>query len=536
MRGLINCVLLIFAFSTSAIGQDVLKKGIELIQNENYAEAQKFFNDVAAKDPKNGTAHYYLGQISYLLEEYPAASASFSKGLLANSKCIECQIGLEKMNLDGGKALEVDKSLEKIAKSNKKSPSILAMIGDVYLSSKKFDALKAIDFFTRSRDIDPKNANVWGKLGDAHKLKGDSGSAMSAYESAAEKDPTNLEVVMKMADIWAKSGQLDLAIQKLENAIKLSPNYAPAYKLMYELYLKARQYTKMIPALEKYSELAGNDVKARERLVKFVVYTAKDYDRGIEKGNQLIKDFPNEYTAYRWLAWSYGEKEMYKESLESSKRLFEEIAKDTSRKSYQSDYEYFAKAAFKLGEIDQAIDAYKKVIEFEPNKAEEIWGTIAKSFYDKTPKDYANAIKFFKMKNDVKPLGATDSYYLGTSYFTFKDYVNAQAVFEKLVALSPNTPLYWHFLARSADRQEANPTAKTGLAKAHFSKLVEVGKADPVANKRYLIDAYEYLAAFAYSANDLPTAILNTESIIAIDPTNANAQNNLTVFKAGGGK
>ncbi len=536
MRNLIFVMLFAcFSSAVNAQATDLMKKGLEYIQNENYAEAQKFFEGVFAKDPKNALAQYYLGQIAYKLEDYTMAESAFRKGLTANSKCAECQIGLAKLNLDGGKAAEVDKAMESLAKSNKKNASIVAMIGEVFLNSKNANAAKAVDFLTRARDINPKDASIWGRLGDAFKLKGDSGSAMSAYESAISKDPNNVEVIMKMAGIWANSGQRDLAIQKLESAIKLAPNYAPAYKLIYELYTKAGKRMVAIPYIQKYITLAGDDVKAKERLVKFLIYDAKDYDGGIEAGKKLLATNPNEYTMYRWLAWAYGEKENYEESYQNSKKFFAEVAKDNSRKTFISDYEYYAKAAMKTDSIDpsrkeEAMAAYKKVIEFEPKKAEEIWGGLAKASYEK--KDYPTALKYYELKNSIKPYSFSELYSLGYIYWQMKDYKNTQVMLDKALGMNKDMPIYYlNLLAKSADYQETNADLRVGLASPYYTKLIEVAKADPVTNKRTLKDAYVYFGAMAYQNKDLAGALAQYESAALVDPADTKIQNNITALK-----
>jgi tetratricopeptide (TPR) repeat protein len=537
MRSLFFSIGLVCFVIFSSFGQQVdMKQGIMLIDNENYTEAQKFFEGVISKDPKNGAAHYYVGQIKYLLEDYVGASDSYNKGLTANSKCTECQIGAAKILLDNGKNLEADKVMENIAKSNKKKGDILSMIGEAYLYNKKPVAEKAIDFLTRSRDVDPAVSNVWDKLGDAFKLKGDSGSAMSAFETAAEKDPKNLQAVMKQAQIWANSGQLDLAIKKLEAAIGLSPNYAPAYKLMYELYLKARKYDIMLKPLTKYKELAGSDTKAAERLVKFLVYTAKDYDGAIREGKALLSTNPEEYTMHRWLAWAYGEKEMWEECYNSSKMLFAEVAKNSSRKTYESDYEYYAKAALNTAKTNpereaEGFKAYEKVFEFSPNKQEDLLATLAKKAY--TEKNWAKAIELYNKKNAVKELTSSELYNLAFCYLTTKDFVNSEKSYLKYAATNPTAAVAYYYAAVSANNLETGDVV-TGKAKDHYLKYVELEKdLTTPRNKTQLGKAFDYLGGLAYTQGDKASAISYYERWIAIDPTNATATNQLTALKSG---
>jgi tetratricopeptide (TPR) repeat protein len=521
------CVLLNTNISAQ-VGGD-LAAGIKYLQNENYTEAMKVFEGLA-KDPKNAVAHYYIGQVKYALEDYKSAEAAYNKGYTISNKCNECAVGIAKMKMDAGADLEATKLVENLAKSNKKSASVLAMLGDAYLFSKKPNAKKAIEYYIKSRDIDPKVGSTWAHMGDAYNLTGDKGNAMTSYEVAVEKDKTNLEAYMSMAKIWANSRQLDLAIEKLEQAIKLVPDYAPAYKDMYELYIRARKFDKVVPLLEKYVSLSGSDIPAKVRLVKFLCFQAKDYDRAILEGEKLVAQKVDDYTINRWLAWSYGEKEKWQECFDASNKLLAEVAKDNNRKSFQSDYEYLAKAALKLNKLDEASKAYDKIIEFDPSKGEQIYGDFAKNYFD--TKNYAKALEFYKKKGAVKALGSTDLYYVAMSHYNSGNMPDADAAFTKVVEATPTYVTGWVYKARIADKSDsADPATKTFVAKAAYQKVVEVASGDKEKNKRVLLESYNYLAYAASQQNDTPGAIAYFESVLALDPTNATVADNLAILK-----
>ena len=129
-----------------------------------------------------------------------------------------------------------------------------------------------------------------------------------------------------MERIWSSSNQTDKAIENLESVIALSPDFAPAYKDLYELYIRTNKYTKVLPILQKYVSLSGTDVDARVRLVKFLCFQAKDYERAVEEGLSILTTNPEQYTLHRWLAWSYAELNKFQESYDQSVKLFEAIA------------------------------------------------------------------------------------------------------------------------------------------------------------------------------------------------------------------
>lgn len=502
--------------SWSALPAQTLDEGLKQLENENYTAALNTFSALASNEPANPIYQYYTGEARYLMEDYTGAEKAYSEGLKINSKCAECAIGLGKIKLDQNKSEEAQSLFEGAIKSNKKSASILALVGVAYLSGKKPSAPKAIEYLIKSRDMDPKVASTWTQLGDAYMLNEDLGNAMSTFEIAVEKDKNNLHAFMSMAKMWASTKQVDLAIQKLEGALALSPDYAPAYKSLYELYIRAGKMDKVTPLLSKYVSLVGDDVDARVRLVKFLCFQAKDYDKAISEGEKLLLTNPEQYTLHRWLAWSYGEKEQYQPSYDHSKKLFEACASDPSRKLFPSDNEFFAKAAFKTGKLDEAAIAYEKIIAETPAKAAEIYGNFAKSYFD--AKNYNQAIAYYLKKGTVKNLNSAEIYYLGLSQFYTDNLAAADSSFEKVLAVNPNYPQGWYMRIRIANKLDTSTVNMVFLARPHHEKYIEYASLDTAKYKKNLIDSYNYMGYYFVQKEDYETAKTYYTKALELDP------------------
>ncbi|HEX5625248.1 MAG TPA: tetratricopeptide repeat protein, partial [Saprospiraceae bacterium] len=302
-----------------------IQDGLKQMENENYTAALQTFSGLAKSDPKNPINQYYIGEVHYALENTTEARKAYEKGLSINSNCDQCHIGLGRLDFDSGKFDEGQKHLDLALKGNSKNAQIQALVGGAYLYGKSPRPDLALPYLEKARDLDPKQAKFWIALGDAYQLKGELGDAMTAYETAVEKDKTDLETYVKMSRIWADGKQLDLAIERLEKAIEIKSDYALAYKNLYELYIRTRRFDKVVPVLDKYVALSGSDVDAKVRLVKFLSFQAKDYERAIAEGKVLVKAHPEEYTLHRWLAWSYYETGAFDSSLSESYALFGKI-------------------------------------------------------------------------------------------------------------------------------------------------------------------------------------------------------------------
>ncbi len=517
------------------------------MENENYTAALSTFTSICKSDPKNATAYFYIGEVHYLLEDYKEAEKSYRKGLSTNPQCAECNVGLGKLELDKGNTVEAEKYFATAHRINKKNPAIHAHIGDAYLYSKKPNAVKAIEYLAMARDMDPKKAVYWAHLGDAYQMNGNNGEAMTAYENAVEKDPANAEAYIRMARIWARAQQEDLAIPKLEEAIRLSPNDARPIKDLYELYIQERRYAKVVPLLEKYVSLIGTDVDAKVRLVKFLTFQAKDYERAVIEGEKLVMTHPDQYTLHRWLAWAYSGrakqmeadqvtdtmitdimiKENYQKAYDHSVKLFDAFTKDNKRKVFSEDYDYWALSALKIGKVDEAAHVYRKYIEFEPTKAADIYATLAKNYFDSA--NYVQAIAYYQRKAKEKALSNTEEYYLGLSYYYSKQNEQADSSFTRVLTVTPNYAQGWLMRARIANRIDSTNTQF--LAKPFYEKFIEFAVADPVKNKKNLIESYNYMAFYAVQHDQNDVAKEYYDKILVLDPDNSTALDNLKVLK-----
>lgn len=534
------------------------------IANENYGEAKKVLNQylTAEKDPlKQAEAYYYLGECDYLdlvldknsskedkAKGSSAAREQYAKGLAIAKSSPHCQVGMGKLLLDAQNGKEALKTFDSAIRDSRKKPykeghpDIYMLIGDSYMNSMNPNIEQAVANYTRARDVEPKSASAWLKLGDGSLAKGDAGAAMSAYESAAQKDKTNPDLYLKMSRIWKRASKMDLAQEQLLQGLKVDEKYAPLYKDLIEVYMETKQFDKILPTLEKYIPLAGNDFSARRRLVTFLTYQAKDYDRAVVEAEKLLKDDPTQTTMYRWIAWAKASKAdellvknknvlgddakmLYKESQEASKKLFETVPVD--RLVYY-DYEFPAKAAIRLGNLEEGIKLYKKVVEMDSSKNCDVYPGVIAAYYE--AKKFKEGLAMLAEKEKAGCLTDKDKntdYYLAMYYANnIKEYATSVIWADKYIGYqSTLTDGYFYKALSQAgiDEIENGDNAKW-LAKETYEKLIQVYDAKPSdRGKLHYIRALMYLAYFNAGANDFVKAREFAQKVLTVDAANAGA-------------
>jgi len=496
------------------------------LDNENYTAAQKNLTDYIAKNPKDiGEAYYYLGESYYIEgEKVDLAREQWNKGIALDSRSAYNRVGIGKLLLDDNKPAEAAKEFALAIRYSKESPAIYSVIGTSYLNTKNPKPDQAVIYLNKARDGDPKSSQYLVQLGDAYGAQNESGKAMTNYEFASEKDKNNPEVIVKMARIWARTTQKEQAVAKLEEAISKFPSYAPAYKDLVELYVQQGKSSKVTPLLQKYVQLAGTDLPARKRYVKYLAFQAKDYDLTIAEGNRVLQEDPSDYTMYRWLGWAYAEKKQYQEAYDALTKYLDGVNAKGGTAS-ATEYNYYATAASNIGKQDVAVATYRRILETDSTRTD-VYDLIGKLYFDS--KMYTEAAASYEEKIG-KGLGkAADYVTLGRSYEKLKNYTKADSAFAKVNELSPTYVYAYNMRARIA--LDVDSTGTLFLAKPQYEKIIELSNTDEKFKtdktyKSYLADAYAYMGAYTFNSTQNTTeALALIDKALGIEPENTLAK------------
>jgi tetratricopeptide (TPR) repeat protein len=529
--------LLGLGFAANAQTADEISTAIE---KEDYAGARKMCQQMIAKDAKSSEGHFFMGETYYENEKADSAQIYYTKGLVANDNAALCLIGQGKLLLDQGKTAEAQKNFEKAAKWTRNKNAYIqyqiakayldANFGASYKSNTSIYSNQAIEWLDKAIATNPKDGNFFSLLGDAYAFKKEAGTALTKYEFATDKNKKDPKNYVKRARINKSARIFKDAEANLNECLAIDPNYAPALKEMTEVYVSSGQYSKVAPILQKYIALAGKDIEARERLVRYLCYYAKDYKGAIAEANSILALSPKSTTMYRWLAWAYAyqgkatEKENaasaaedFKKGMENSKLFLE---KKGETKVIITDYDNYMQCAFKAKDFETASKLSKEVLALDSTRTD-VYETIAKGYYDAG--QYDKAIAAYDTKVAKTKATTTDYFYIGQSYMALKNYPSAEIAFGKLTDMSPAYLFAWAQRAKIAEMSD--PELKTGAAKPFHEKALELAKADEAKNKAQLIKSNYFLGACnAFLTNDYPKALAYFNEVIRLDPTNVDAQ------------
>jgi len=211
---------------------------------------------------------------------------------------------------------------------------------------------------------------------------------------------------------------------------------------------------------------------------------------------QLLEKEKNKLT----VAATAADKAKYKASVE------EMTTKITAQK---------ADLAKSNAEIDRAFVEYAKVLALKPGDRG-LLGEMATNYnlfrrYDGVAKTLA------KMLDPAKD-NTEDLLKIGRAYYNGEKYKTADSVFAVIIAKTPDYIPAYFWTANTYSKMD--PDFKLGLAKPKFEKLIEVAKSDSIKNESAMMDAFGYLSYYHMMNNNFSRSKDYYNRMVNLDPNN----------------
>ncbi|MGM1429392.1 tetratricopeptide repeat protein [Sphingobacterium lactis] len=558
-------LLLAGAVATGTAEAQSLKDAKAALQAEQYDKAKGMLQNLVQKKAKDGENYFYLGQIHLINDKVDSAQIVFQEGVTNAPKEKLNTIGLGIVDLEKGNVSAAEtKFAEATTGLGKKDYLPLYYIGRAYIDSPKPDYKKAVEYLTRAKEMNQKDALIPTALGDAYAGLRESSPAFVAYRDAMTLDPNLLAPKIGQAIISRRAQAYDVVLEQLTTLAGENPEYGPIYRELAETYylssIKApeEQYReinqKAVENYKKYLSLTGdNSVEAKVRYADFLVYSG-NYDELKEVAGQLANVPGVDAKVHRYLGYiSFLQDKDYAKSLESMNKLFAEV--DTAR-LIGRDYlyaglanvitgdaakgsEYLAKAVEKQTEdenLDEEIaeTAFSKFQEGETEVAAKIFAIPAanpKSEYYYDANYYKGQIEY-GIGSKLVTMNQPTPEEIATKMAEAKPHLDAAVAALAIVTKADNPEklkqyqipaLYYKGLSELAlDNVMYAPEKSTGLFVDSFKQLLTAiaasGKPDDETNKTYAADAHNYLGYNAYLKQDNATAKQHFSETLKLKP------------------
>lgn len=499
-----------------------LKQAVAYTDNELFETSGQVFYKLLAAKPGDPELLYYMGENFYASERLDSAAAYYDKGVAADPANALNYVGKGKIALSKGNVPEAQAFFAKAREiSANKKAEVLLKIAEAYIATEAKNMAPALEVLAIAEKLEPNNPEVHLLMGDAVLFGENDGSrALTSYEKAATIDAKSPKPNVRMGALYERGRAYDLALEEYNKAIAKDSTYAPSYRQLGDLFFKFNRYEEAQQSYEKYLKLAGNSFSAKVKYAKFL-FLAKKYKEAIEVILE-IQQFDNTVNVLnRLLGYAYYETKQCTEGLLYLEKFLNNAAASNNA-IIQKDYSYYGKLLACSGKDSLAIPQFIKAQSLDTNDLD-IYIDMSNAYLKLGQHDQSIGALTTKLNRTKNP-GINDYFRLGQAYFSkagaLKDsatFAKADSVFQIVVEKKPEEML--GHLYRAKANAGMDPETKLGLARPYYEKVAELGAADPVKNKRNLIEANYYQAYYYYQIKDKANALVYVDKVLAIEPT-----------------
>ena len=515
------------------------KDGIEYYKVDKLDNAKELLErNLNAASTDKAEAFYYLGQIALHQGQVAQAAANFEKGIAANALNPYNYVGQAAIALKNGG--DVKALLEKARKLSKKDSKLEMEIARAF-----YDANPT----TYAKDICIKNARKWNAddpdsyifEADTKADKKDWGNAAGIYELAFDKDPNNIEAYVKYANTYFNVNPA-MAIERLEELQAKVPGSALVQRELAEKYYADNLGAKAAEQYGKYIKNPNHFAQDEVRYVQLLFFGEKyqdSYNLATQLINRLNPNDENVFYMKRMQLYNLVQLEKWPEAVEAGKAFFANMLPKGSKYEVR-DYTDYGQALLTAGMPNEAVAAFEKALEINPNNVDLI-RYMGDSYAD--AEDFVNAAKYYQRlvdsgNNKSNDLFTLSNYYLGiASTDALDDATKADALaksqkyVDEVDKLVPGNVQIVNQKAKIAKFREGD--TNTGAALAAYNELLQI--LDTKENKadyaRYYKYAYNYLATYYFTKGDKATAKGYYQKWLEYDPENESLRNYVNSLK-----
>jgi len=417
-------------------------EGKELLMHGNKVEAKKIFEEAIlksrSKDAKIAHEISY-GYLSPLVRNYDEAIYYLNKSKEIEYKNVSNLILLGDAYLaqnDAGNAMNNYEA----AMSIEKSSGLLMKMGQISINAKNYD--DAVMKFQQALSLDPNNASIYDKLGQASFLNKQFNKAKEYFKKYAElrpEDPNGKLRFVNYMFVLEDYNELKLSMPEF---LAADPNNYQLNRLMGYACYETGDYDNALNYMNKFFTIANGKDTIRDYMYlgKAQIKTKND-SMGIITLNKVLMMDPTRTELYNELADAYFKRKQWNEAINAYQNKFKNVEKPTA-----TDMLSLGRCYYFVKDYINADTTFSRVISMIPNQTfGYLWKAKTNVKMDDAEKplglaepSYLKYIEIAQADIEKNKKDMIDAYSkLGFIYYSKKNITKAREMYQNVLNLDP---------------------------------------------------------------------------------------------------
>lgn len=352
---------------------------------------------------------------------------------------------------------DLEKIFHKKSENEPKNANFKANMGAILQKEGKFD--EALSYYRQAEQLDPTNLNTRINVGTLHQQKGDYKTAITAYETVLILDPNNVKANLYTAQCNEKLGNDKLAHEGYKKVLTIDPENQIIKNQMLETVKKTMNIQQFVDYVkENYTNDNPSDI-----IYDYAIelHKANKTDDAIYLYNEVLKMSPSidiQDQIYVNMALAQAQDKNFdkaisilndaKEKFPTNNSILENLKNIENMKiDNQMNIAY---GFYNEKKYDKAIEAYMAIT---PVSVNSMLG-VASSYQELG--DIQKAIDYYKKALELKPIDSDIAYNIAALYGQEEDWENAKNYLSKSIAFNKNNKQAIEYLNSIKEMERSN--------------------------------------------------------------------------------
>jgi tetratricopeptide (TPR) repeat protein len=474
----------------------LVAEGVAALERGDAASARALFEKALSADPKDASAHTYLGLLADQAGDLEGAARHFAEAArLDPSASKRNNYGVILMRL--GRTREAAAEFEASLRADPRQPSALVNLAQIRFAGGTPDDLKAAaDLFARAYAIapeaaiaraqtvvalrrkDPKGAAAHYQAFAAHVAKEGAAAAGGAADraelggalleagllaeaeaelsAAIALEPANADALVRLARVHLARKDIPAAGRTLEAAVARGVDAAPVYAALAEIYEQSGHPENAIPAMRLAIQ---RDPKSEEYRFGYGMLLTNAYApaAAVIRLDEALKLFPDSPRLWFALGLAHFKQDKDAEATQALNRAIELDPK------FAPAYAYLGMIRVRGGAYEEGIAQYERALEIDPNLAAAHY-LIGEAVQKQADGDPARGEAHLKRAIELDATFTPARLSLARLYMRAERWTEAVAELEEVKRRDPDVAEAYYHLGRAYARLKRTEESREALA------------------------------------------------------------------------